>query len=486
MPTGFGGLKPIFYIAKNNEMMGKTYYYITSEVNTAGETEIYMRLYVNKEIRPRVQSGIWIDRNRWGKKNEINVPITPGEERERLLEKRAKLKALTEYLEKYIHSADDPSIITREYLEKLIRKFHKPPKAAKERPVAFFDIAEEYITKHKISEQRLKNFKVLIRALRRYELYKRKTGSSRFKLNLATVTPDHLREIEEFLKSEKEIFAQYPDIYEQIPYSTREASKTARKRKPLIDEQGNEKKKGEPKPRGENTVADMFNRLRAFFIWANDNDYTTNNPFKKFTIGEIVYGSPIYITVEERNQLYQADLSACGGIVEQQRDIFVFQSLIGCRVSDLYRMTRRNIIDGAIEYIARKTKEGRPVTVRVPLHPVALEIIDRYSDPHRETLLPFVAEQTYNEKIKEAFKHAELNRTVTVLNQQTREAEQRPLYEVASSHMARRTFVGNIYKKVKDPNLVGALSGHKEGSRAFARYRTIDDEMKKELISMLD
>jgi len=57
---------------------------------------------------------------------------------------------------------------------------------------------------------------------------------------------------------------------------------------------------------------------------------------------------------------------------------------------------------------------------------------------------------------------------------------------VASSHMARRTFVGNIFKKVKNQNLVGALSGHKEGSRAFARYHTVDDDMRKELISHLD
>ena len=74
----------------------------------------------------------------------------------------------------------------------------------------------------------------------------------------------------------------------------------------------------------------------------------------------------------------------------------------------------------------------------------------------------------------------------SVLDQQTRQEIQRPLYEVASSHMARRTFIGNIYKKVKDPNLVGALSGHKEGSRAFARYRTIDDDLKKEMIGFLD
>jgi hypothetical protein len=39
---------------------------------------------------------------------------------------------------------------------------------------------------------------------------------------------------------------------------------------------------------------------------------------------------------------------------------------------------------------------------------------------------------------------------------------------------------------VKDPNLVGSLSGHKEGSKAFARYRDIDEDIKKGLIGFLD
>jgi phage integrase family len=33
---------------------------------------------------------------------------------------------------------------------------------------------------------------------------------------------------------------------------------------------------------------------------------------------------------------------------------------------------------------------------------------------------------------------------------------------------------------------VGSLSGHKEGSKAFARYRDIDEDMKKELIGYLE
>lgn len=68
----------------------------------------------------------------------------------------------------------------------------------------------------------------------------------------------------------------------------------------------------------------------------------------------------------------------------------------------------------------------------------------------------------------------------------TGKEEKRPINEVASSHMARRTFIGNLYKKVKDPNLAGSLSGHTEGSKAFARYREIDDEIKKEAVSLIE
>ena len=41
-------------------------------------------------------------------------------------------------------------------------------------------------------------------------------------------------------------------------------------------------------------------------------------------------------------------------------------------------------------------------------------------------------------------------------------------------------------KLVKDPNLVSVLTGHVEGSRAFTRYRTIDIDMKKDLVKILE
>ena len=75
---------------------------------------------------------------------------------------------------------------------------------------------------------------------------------------------------------------------------------------------------------------------------------------------------------------------------------------------------------------------------------------------------------------------------MTTLNTRTRKEEKVPINTIACSHMARRTFIGNIYKLVQDPNLISALTGHVEGSRAFARYRTIDIDMKKDLVKILE
>ena len=305
------------------------------------------------------------------------------------------------------------------------------------------------------------------------------------KLDIAKLTHEDLSEIEHFLFHEREFFLQYPQIYEAVPYSLKVPKKSVRKVKPYLDATGNPRPKGMPVVRGQNTVTDIMTRFRSFMIWAIEEGYAQKNPFKEYRINESVYGKPIYISVAERKKIHETDMSD-DPVLEQQKNVFVLQCLIGCRVGDYYNMTYDNLIGNAIEYIPSKTRNDRVNTIRVPLTETALEIINRYRNLERKTIMPFVAQQTYNVYIKKVFLRAGITRTVTVINQQTRQEEQRPIYEIASSHMARRTFIGNIYKNVKDPNLVGALSGHKEGSKAFARYRDIDEDMKKELVNMLE
>ena len=219
--------------------------------------------------------------------------------------------------------------------------------------------------------------------------------------------------------------------------------------------------------------------------WCLKAGYTENRPFDRYSVRTERYGTPYYISLEERDRI--ADFPIESRSMATQRDIFIFQCLIGCRVSDLLVLKPENVVNGFLEYIPQKTNNESVRIVRVPLSQKAMELIERYNGVDKKgRLFPFITSQQYNRYIKKIFQVAGINRKVGVVNPLTGKEEFHPLYEVASSHIARRTFIGNLYKKVKDPNLIGSLSGHVEGSKAFARYRTIDDDIKKELIDLIE
>jgi len=427
------------------------------------QATIYVRLRDGRRLDSVAPTNLIINPNLWDDKSEsVKSKIVCSDElRSYINDETRKLKSI---LEKEFQSTKEE--IGKEWLKQTLDKYYNPTKyIPKEELIvkpSFEQLFNEFLIKHKLSDVRIKNFKVVRRALLRYELYVRFTqkGQKSFVLDIDKITPDTLRDMWDFIENEHKYYELYPAIYESIP------------------------EKRIPQPRGKNTLIDCFSRIRTFFIWCYDNKKTTNKPFNDFHIAECTYGTPYYITIDERNRLYKTNLKNHHQLAKQ-RDIFVFQCLIGCRVGDLLKMKKNNRINDAIEYVPQKTREGRPLTVRVPLNVTAKEILERYKYLD-EKLLPFISEQKYNVAIKRMFLAARLKRMVTIINPTTREEEKRPLNEIASSHLARRCFVGNLYKQVKDPNLVGALSGHKEGSKAFARYREIDEEMKKDLVNLLD
>ena len=337
-----------------------------------------------------------------------------------------------------------------------------------------YDYMDYYLERKQFSVDQTKGFKVIIRALYRYELFVRAIDKQRkdFTLDINTIDKDIIIDFESYLRNEKSLSMEYPDLFKEL-LAAYPASINAKRKSPQLED------------RGDNTIIKLKKRLKAFFNWLNKSKITTNRPFDGLEISSETYGTPVYITLDERNIIADFDLSH-RPFLAIQRDIFIFQCLIGCRVSDLLKLNNNSVINEAIEYIPHKTKDERPYVVRVPLNERAKTIIERYKKTDDNRLLPFISAQKYNESIKDIFRLCGINRLVTVLNPTTGEEEKRPINEIASSHMARRTFVGNLYKKVKDPNLVGSLSGHKEGSKAFARYRDIDEDIKKELVNLID
>ena len=304
------------------------------------------------------------------------------------------------------------------------------------------------------------------------------------------MTRKDIEDFEEYLRYEKTLSEKYPKQFESILEEYPVEINVVHTMTKLQD-------------RGENTIVKLKKKFKAFMQWLYETERTTNRPFDGIKIGVEKYGTPIYITKEERNLVAETDIpamfeklddedkKACSKLplrtLETQRDIFVFQCLVGCRVGDLTRLTSQNITQVILEYVPSKTAdEDAPVKPRIPLNPCALKLVKKYEGVDKDgRLFPFISPQKYNDAIKAILLICGITRIVQVRNSTTGENEMKRICDVASSHMARRTFVGAAYKAARDPNIVGKMSGHVEGSRAFNRYRQIDDDILKETISCI-
>ena len=388
-----------------------------------------------------------------------------------------KLSSLVKVVSEAINDKVCP-VMSSETLQKIIDKFHHPEAHITvdelEDKMNIYELMELYLSKKQFPIDGEKGFRVLIRTLWRYEAYRQLTDDKSFTLDIDTMTKYDVEDFEDYMRNEYDLSEEYPKIFAKIVDKYPDYIVANRKSRKL-------------ERRGENCIIKLKKKLKAFFAWLYETDRTTNRPFEGVKIGSEKYGTPYYISVKERNKIADTDLSDTPSL-ETQRDIFVFQCLIGCRVGDLIKLTQANITNGILQYIPHKTKDGfQQVKARIPLTDKALSLIEKYQGKDKYgRLFPFISPQKYNVAIKKVFAVCGITRNVSVRNPKTGETEIRPINEVASSHMARRTFVGSAYKVVKDPNLIGKMSGHVEGSKAFARYRDIDDDMLKEVISQIE
>lgn len=240
--------------------------------------------------------------------------------------------------------------------------------------------------------------------------------------------------------------------------------------------------------RGRNTVVTRLKKLRTACREAVRIGKISNDPFglSGYKIPGESYGTPTYLTLEERNILYET--LCLSPSLAVQRDIFIFQCHVGCRVSDLITLRDENVTeDGFLQYIARKTRKGRPTVVRVPLSNIAMEIIERYRGQQKDgRLLPFIDTQAYNRDIHKIMKDAGMNRVIMIQDSKTLETKPKHLWEIASSHIARRTFMMHIFKETGSERITSSFTGHADGSRAFARYTNVDDEMKLNVLKKMD
>ena len=441
---------------------------------------LLIRRRVNgKVIDMRSKTNIYLSADRFSEKEKSvkeyqkNVLNSPDVKYNK--EQIKKLKDLLTHVDDAFNSLPDPDQAQGKWLADVVDRFLFPDKyAPKKESQDVYSLFVDFLENGDFSDNFKETCYVTIRAVYRWEQYRKATSNRDFHIDIDKLEREDMEDLRDYLKNEKQLSEERrgKEIFAKIVRSYPTAIQSHRT---VIS------------GRGSNGVNNMIKNFSIFFSYLRKKQITDNDPFRGFKRDSEQYGEPYFLSLQERDLLYRAVMP--NEDLERQRDIFVFQCCTGCRVSDLTTLTKANIQDGVLVYSPIKTaKEGKMQKVaRVPLSRTADELIAKYEGQDRKgRLFPFSSNLRYNVCIKHVLAIAGITRLVPVRDSLTGKTVMRPINEIASSHMARRTFIANVYLEVADPNVISVMSGHAQGSRAFERYRSITDDVTKNVMEKVE
>lgn len=347
--------------------------------------------------------------------------------------------------------------------------------------ISITEIIKQLTKQETLSPVFLKMYQSALLSLKRYEQYMLLTQQISLPLDMANVSSDRCHDFIYFLYHEQKLSITYPKVFQQLYAQTN--------RQPLKHE------------RGTLAVNNIIAMIKAVLRKTLTKKQCLNNALLYARRAPNVCIEPYYMSIEERNLVQQLNIRQVFlqdktrtihnyhfSIKQLQliKDAFIFQCYVGCRYTDLKHFVKDNVYQEMLVYTPHKTiKHGRQA--RVPLLRVAKQIWNRYATTTTHSpLFNIPNNNMYNYGIKLLLRTAGIKRCVEILNPQTNTTILKPLYEVASSHLARRTFIAILYLEVQDPNLIAKMSGHAEGSTAFRRYRKIEDATLRKIIKAIE
>lgn len=161
------------------------------------------------------------------------------------------------------------------------------------------------------------------------------------------------------------------------------------------------------------------------------------------------------------------------------KDLFVFGCLTGLRYRDLSSI---NIEESRWKLWVRQTMEKVRDSVKIPLHPIAKEIYDKYNGE-----LPVVNRQKFSDVIKELCKEAGLTQPVTRYRTDSRTKallkETVQFADLVKSSSCRRTFATlSVYEWSIPPTIAKKYTGHAKLT-TFLTYIRANDEHVEDLLA---
>lgn len=221
------------------------------------------------------------------------------------------------------------------------------------------------------------------------------------------------------------------------------------------------------KPMGNNTVMKHIERFRKLINLSFKLGWIERDPFINFK-SKFIKNERGFLSLEELQEIENKHFTVPR--LELVKDLFVFSCYTSLSYIDVIHLTTDNIcigIDGELWIYYRREKTTKPI--RIPLLPMALQIIEKYKSNHKSisqgSIFPKISNQKLNSYLKEIADVCGIRKNLTF-------------------HIARHTFATTITLSNGMPiETVSKLLGHSRISttQIYAKVieRKVSDDMQK-------
>ncbi len=229
-----------------------------------------------------------------------------------------------------------------------------------------------------------------------------------------------------------------------------------------------------------NTVVNTMKNLQALFNELEKTDEIMKSPFRRLTtekkraVMHTMYDSPVFLRQDEFRKVIDTEVPKK---LQGAKDAFVLNCCFGCRLGDFSRLSMEKVSvspEGIpyIHYIPSKTSGTQETNKEIitPIVRLGFDIIKRTGFNFGVNLSKSGANY-YNKKVREIVKIAGIDRKVSIYDQEKHDNIYVPLYEEASSKLARKTHV-DMMSRVQVNLYAAGL--HREGGSAVNRYTQME------------
>jgi len=256
----------------------------------------------------------------------------------------------------------------------------------------------------------------------------------------------------------------------------------------------------------ERTARRYFRRLTTFLRYCTRKGLCAASDISKETPKfHEVKKEVIYLTEEEITLLYNLNIPPAGTRVtlkdhdgksytkrvakdlQAARDMLLFCCFTGLRYSDMQRLRPMDVKvkEGrqVLQVVTKKTKDS----LTIPLTDKAKTILERYTARKEETIFPQTPNVTMNYRIKDVCELAginELTKTSEAKDGKVIE-EERPKFELITTHVGRKTFVVSALSKGAPERWVMKITGHSDYN-SMKPYIDVAKSKIYEVIDMLN